>query len=649
MSQMLDVITIGRSSVDLYGQQVGARLEDMGSFSKAVGGCPANIAIGTARLGLRSGIVTRVGDEHFGRFIRERMAREGVATDGIRTDPARLTALAILGVRDSDTFPLIFYRSDCADGALDENDIDERFIASARSIVVTGTHFSRPHSAAAQRKAMRIARANGGRVVFDVDYRPNLWGLSGHGDGENRYIRSETVTQRLAEILPECDLIVGTEEELHIAGGSENTLDAIRAIRALAPDATIVCKRGPMGCVVFPGAIPERLEDGVSGPGFPVEVYNTLGAGDAFMSGFLRGWLRDEALETCCAYANACGAFAVSRLLCSPEIPSFAELQIFLRDGSPLRALRHDSALNHLHWATATRAPTPERILALACDHRMQLEAVARAEGVSFDRIPAFKRLAVRAASRVAAGRSGFGMFLDGRYGREALFDASHAGLWTARPVERTGSRPLEFESGPDGTAAGSLGAALVEWPTDHVIKCLCFYHPDDDAALRAQQEREMLRAQDACRRLNRDLLIEIIAGKHGPLAPDTVAHILERLYAIGLKPDWWKLEPQRDRAAWERTAAVVERNDPLCRGIVMLGLEAPAAELVEAFGAAATIPLVKGFAIGRTIFIEPAHDWMAGRIGDDEAVDRMASRFADLVAAWERVRPAGRGESRAA
>ncbi|MBL9034080.1 MAG: 5-dehydro-2-deoxygluconokinase, partial [Rhodospirillaceae bacterium] len=114
----LDVITIGRSSVDLYGQQIGGRLEDMASFAKSVGGCPSNIAIGTARLGLKSGVITGVGDEHMGRFIREQMAREGVAVDGIRTDPKRLTALVILGVRDSESFPLIFYRENCADMGL---------------------------------------------------------------------------------------------------------------------------------------------------------------------------------------------------------------------------------------------------------------------------------------------------------------------------------------------------------------------------------------------------------------------------------------------------------------------------------------------------------------------------------------------------
>ncbi len=118
MDKTLDLITIGRSSVDLYGAQVGGRLEDMGSFDKYIGGSPTNIACGTARLGLKSAVITGVGDEHMGRFIREQLEREGVDTTGVKTDPDRLTALVLLGIRDQDQFPLIFYRENCADMGL---------------------------------------------------------------------------------------------------------------------------------------------------------------------------------------------------------------------------------------------------------------------------------------------------------------------------------------------------------------------------------------------------------------------------------------------------------------------------------------------------------------------------------------------------
>ena len=117
---LLDVICIGRSSVDLYGGQVGGRLEDMSGFSKYIGGSPTNISIGCARLGLNSALITRVGDEHMGRFIRETLDGEGVDTSHVTTDPDRLTALVILGIRDSEQFPLIFYRENCADMVVGE-------------------------------------------------------------------------------------------------------------------------------------------------------------------------------------------------------------------------------------------------------------------------------------------------------------------------------------------------------------------------------------------------------------------------------------------------------------------------------------------------------------------------------------------------
>jgi 5-dehydro-2-deoxygluconokinase len=511
---------------------------------------------------------------------------------------------------------------------LTEADIDEAFIASASAVCISGTHLSTPSVYAMSRKAIAAAKAAARRVAFDVDYRPNLWRLAGHGAGEERYIRSDTVTAHLQTIAPDCDLIVGTEEELHILGGAQDTLAALRAIRALTA-ATLVCKRGPIGCVVFPGPIPDSLDDGVRGPGFPVEVYNVLGAGDAFMGGFLRGWLRDEPLETTCAFANACGAFAVSRLLCSPEYPTWEELQHFLRHGSASPALRHDPTLNHIHWAT-TRRPAPPTLKAFAIDHRAQLEAMAEQLNAPRERIAEFKRLAVQAAAEVARGADGYGVLLDGEHGREALFDAAERNLWIGRPVERPGSRPLAL-------IALDIGSHLAEWPLAHTVKCLCLYHPDDPAELKERQEATLLTAYEACRTTGRELLVEIIAGKHGPVADSTVAEVLKRLYGLGIKPDWWKLEPQASEAAWRAVEAAIRSGDPYCRGVVLLGLDAPEDKLVAGFARAARHAIVKGFAIGRTIFSPAAEQWLAGKITDRETVVDMAARFRRLSDAWDR------------
>jgi len=624
----LDVITIGRSSVDLYGAQVGGRLEDMRSFNKYVGGSPTNMAVGTARLGLKSALITRVGDEHMGRFIREQLAAEGVDTRGIITDPERLTALVLLGIRDRKQFPLIFYRENCADMALCEDDIDPAFIAEARAVVATGTHLSHPRTEAAVIKALRLARESGARTALDIDYRPNLWGLSGHGDGENRFIASEKVTTKLQSTLHLFDLIVGTEEEFHIAGGTTDTIAALREVRKVT-QAVLVCKRGPMGASAFTGEIPDTLDEGISGQGFPIEVFNVLGAGDGFMSGLLKGWLDGEDWPTALKYANACGAFAVSRHGCAPSYPSWDELQYFLRHGIRNPALRLDRELEQRHWSTTRKGSWPV-MRVFAFDHRKQFEDLADAAGAPRERIGDFKQLCLDAVLRVAGGKPGYGLLCDGRLGTEALYRAAGQGLWIGRPVELPGSRPLQLEIGPD------LGSDLAEWPAEHVVKVLCFYHPDDDAAMKSQQEETVVRLADAARRNSLEFLLEIIPSKVGPVDDDTTARVIQRFYDIGVYPDWWKLEPMTSQQAWARACAAIERNDPYTRGIVVLGLEAEVDALEASFRQAARFPLVKGFAVGRSIFGTVARKWLAGEIDDAVAVEEMAGIYADLCARWD-------------
>jgi len=633
MTKPLDLITIGRSSVDLYGAQVGGRLEDMRSFDKYIGGSPTNIACGTARLGLKSALITGVGDEHMGRFVREQLIREGVDVRGVKTDPDRLTALVILGIRDQEQFPLIFYRENCADMALSVDDIDPDFIREARAVVATGTHLSHPQVEAATLKALEIARADGMQTALDIDYRPNLWGVAGHGDGESRFVESQKVTAKLQSTLHLFDLIVGTEEEFHIAGGTTNTIAALRAVRGVS-GATLVCKRGAAGAVAFVGDIPDSLDDGQSGPGFPIEVFNVLGAGDGFMSGLLKGWLDGSDWPTALKYANACGAFAVSRHGCTPAYPSLDELQFFLDRGVIQPDLRNDTVLEQVHWATNRHARVSgdwSDLRTFAFDHRMQLEEM---EGYTRAKGSAFKNLCLDAALRVQDGRSGYGILCDNRIGRSALHRATGTGLWIGRPTEWPGSRPIEFE--PD--LGDDLGG-FREWASENVVKLLVFCHPDDTAETRALQEQRVKHLYTSARRNNLEFLLEVIPSKVGAVDDTTTATLIQQFYDAGIYPDWWKLEPFKTDAAWRNAVDAIERHDPHTRGIVVLGLDAPEAELAASFALAAKQPLVKGFAVGRTIFGQAARDWMQGKITDDAAVETMVGNFSRLCEIWDAAR----------
>jgi len=624
----LDLICIGRAGVDLYGEQVGGRLEDMGSFAKYVGGSPSNTAIGTARLGLKSAMLTRVGDEHMGRFIRETMQAEGVDTRQIITDPQRLTALVLLGIQDEEHFPLIFYRENCADMALCEDDVDPDFITQSKAVLVSGTHLSTASVAAASHKAMKLARANGSRVALDIDYRPNLWNLAGHGDGESRFVADQGVSQHLQNYLGDCDLIVGTEEEFHIAGGSEDTLTALSRVRELT-DATLVCKRGPMGCKVFEAEI-DGWDSGISGPGFRVEVFNVLGAGDAFMAGLLRGWLRKEDWQTSCAFANACGAFAVSRHGCCPAYPSETELLEFIQHGSEFQALRFDPELNHLHRAT-TRRKKYNRIVAFACDHRHQFETWASEHGRDTTAIEQFKNLAWQSASEEAGDDPGFGVLVDDRLGRSALHAATSSGAWVGRPIESSGKFPLEFE------AEGEITEHLADWPLTQTVKVLCPYRLDDNEETRAYHEQMIQRLNRACQHTGHEWLLEIITARNGSMPEfNSVAAIMQRFYDHGVKPDWWKLEPGMDTVYWDAIGQVIDEYDSWCQGIIVLGLDGSIESIGESFEVATRQPWVKGFAVGRTLFAQPARDWFSGSIDDATAVATMRVNYRNMIDAWD-------------
>ncbi|PJG86064.1 bifunctional 5-dehydro-2-deoxygluconokinase/5-dehydro-2-deoxyphosphogluconate aldolase [Conservatibacter flavescens] len=626
----LDLICLGRVAVDFYAQQIGSRLEDASSFAKYLGGSSGNVAYGTAVQGIKSSMLARVGDEHMGRFLREELQSVGVDTSHLITDKERLTALVILGIKDQDTFPLIFYRDNCADMAITKDDFSEEYIASAKALAITGTHLSHPNTREAVLTALEYAGRNGTKRLLDIDYRPVLWGLTSLGDGETRYIDSEAVTKSLQEVLHHFDVLVGTEEEFHIAGGSTDTLTALKNVRKVS-QAVLVCKRGALGCSVFEHDIPDDLDGGINVYGVRVEVLNVLGAGDAFMSGLLRGYINGESWEQCCRYANACGALVVSRHGCSPAMPTKVELDDYLARAESVPRPDVDNHLNHLHRVT-TRKKQWDDLCIFAFDHRKQLIDMANKCGADLNRIPKLKELLLQAAQQTAqkAGlaQGHAGILADTTFGQSALNAITGKNWWIGRPIELPSSRPLELEH-------GDLGSQLISWPLEHVVKCLAFYHPADNAELKATQDAKLKEVYQACCRTGHELLIEIILPADMEQNEDYYAEMLNHFYHIGIKPDWWKL-PGVSANAWQNIENVIQQNDKYCRGILILGLDAPESHFEAVFNASANAKLVKGFAVGRTIFGQPSADWLAGKIDDKTLIQSVSERYGRLIQLWK-------------
>lgn len=629
----LDIICLGRLAVDLYAQQIGARLEDVSSFAKYLGGSSANIAFGTARLGLRSAMLSRVGGDHMGRFLTESLTGEGCDVSHVSVDPERLTALVMLGLKDKNTFPLIFYRENCADMAIRAEDIDEAFIASSKALLITGTHFSTREMHHVSSLALEYARRNNVRTVLDIDYRPVLWGLSQKADGETRFVSNDGVTAHMQTILPQFDLIVGTEEEFMIAGGGADIIASLKAVRKVS-SATLVVKRGPLGCAVIEAAIPATLDDAFNFRGVQVEVMNVLGAGDAFLSGFLKGWLNSADYARCCELANACGALVVARHACAPAMPTPVELDYFLANADRLQRPGQDATLNRLHRVTVKRKQWNE-LCVFAFDHRNQFFDMAQQAGASEQRIPALKQLLVQAVEQTEAafGLTGkIGVLIDDRYGEDALNAATGRGWWIGRPIELPGSNPLQFDWGR------SVGSRLISWPKEHVIKCLVQLHPDESVESRLEQEAQIKALYDAAQISGHELLLEIIPPKSMPSAPDTVLRAVKRLYNIGIYPEWWKLESM-SAEQWRAIDALVQERDPYCRGVVLLGLHAPVDDLAESFKASCASTTCRGFMVGRTIFHEPSRRWLAGDINDAQLISEARANFEELIVIWKKTR----------
>ncbi len=330
MSDTIDLLTIGRASIDLYSADIGAPFEQISAFNAFVGGCPLNIAAGARRLGLNTALLTGLGNDKVGDFIRHFLEKEGILTEWIpRIDGARTSAV-ILGIEPPDRFPLVYYRENCADIRLDLDHLDAVPFDSVRAAVLSGTGFSKDPSRTAMFYALEKCRSYGVTTLLDIDFRADQWTDP----------RAFGVTIRAA--LPGFSIVVGTEEELLAAFLKDKDQLQIRHQQISAPEIrgdidsaiaqviaagvqTLIVKRGKDGASIFRKGAPE-----VKVPGFPVAVLNVLGAGDAFCAGFSYGYLRGWDLYKSVRMGNACGALIVTREGCANFMPSLEEVMRFV-------------------------------------------------------------------------------------------------------------------------------------------------------------------------------------------------------------------------------------------------------------------------------------------------------------------------------
>ena len=330
ISKKYDLLTLGRSSIDLYSANVGSPFEKISAFNAFVGGCPLNIATGAQRLGVKTAILTGIGNDQVGNFIKHFLDQEGIDTQWVPTIDGTRSSAVVLGIEPPDKFPLVYYRENCADINLNIDHVAAIPFADFKAAAFSGTAFSKDPSRTAMFYALELAKKNGVTTLLDIDFRADQWDDP----------RSFGITLRAA--LSNFKIVVGTEEEILATFLTDKEQLLIKHQQISAPEIrgnidnaiqeimrsgveTLVVKRGKEGASIFqPG------KDEVKVPGFPVEVLNVLGAGDAFCAGFSYGLLNDWDLFKSVRMGNACGAMIVTREGCANFMPTHQEVMAFV-------------------------------------------------------------------------------------------------------------------------------------------------------------------------------------------------------------------------------------------------------------------------------------------------------------------------------
>ncbi len=332
MSKTYDSLHMGRSSIDLYSNDVGTPFVDINSFAAYVGGSPTNISVGARRLGVKSALLTALGADPVGDFILHFLNHEGVETQFIPRKAENRTSAVLLGIEPPDKFPLQYYRDNCADINLTIDDVLAAPVADCEVFQFAGTNLSKEPSRSATMFAAELARQAGAKVVFDVDFRPDQW----------HDIRAFGVVVR--SVIPLVDVIIGTEDEINAATLTHaeqmnlthsqvsdakvegDTKAAIDRMLSLGPEA-VVEKVGSQGARIH-----LNNDEVIEAPGFPVEIYNILGAGDAFGAGFIHGLVKGWDWYRSARLGNACGAIVVTKHGCANFMPTMPEVEEFVAD-----------------------------------------------------------------------------------------------------------------------------------------------------------------------------------------------------------------------------------------------------------------------------------------------------------------------------
>lgn len=620
----IDLISMGRVAVDLYAEQVGSHLEDVQTFRKYLGGCAGNIAVGTSRLGLKSALLSCVGADAMGKFLLRELKKNQVDVSHVSQTEDHLTSIVTLGIKPPNDFPVIYYRDNCADMQIKPEQCDKKFFAKSKALFVTATGLSEKNIRETTHFAVDLAAETKTAVIFDLDFRPAFWSLAPKGDGHLRFKSSDQVTKIYKEMLPKCTLVLGTPNEICIAGGSKSLPQAVRNIREVS-NAIIIMNSLEHGCAIYT----DDLDHPLNVRSFPVRVFNSQGSSSVFISGILAGWLQGENWFDAAQLANACEAIVVTRHGCGPAIPCRAEVEYFIEKFTIDPNGSYDKKLDLIH--RRCHSAEPQNVFILRLDHDYPFEQSCDDVGRERNIISAFKNQIYQGFLKVKRNNPEFdmGIGIDERYGRDIIVDANNKNIPIALPIDAGGSFPVQwYDDRP-------LYEQILLRPANFFVQIRWQYHPDFDTSIKLRQLSQLRLLSKVCHSLNRKLLVELAIPANCNRDGKYVAKAMEQVYEHEIYPHCWKLLPMFSVSEWQLVNEVCENYDPTVNIILLGGNYIQFEDWATHFSLFKKSPFAQGFTIGRSTFWEPWQQLINGDITLDDVPDLVADNFLTFIDYW--------------
>lgn len=595
MDKQFDLICLGEVAVELNVEQLYCDLREAQTYRQYLGGCCANVAAGAANLGLRTVIVSRVGQDPLGVFIRNELMNQKVDTRWLKISDKHKTGAILQSLNSENKRSKIYYKDNSADINLLESDCEEDLFKRSKALYINGNSLATANMRNVCQYAIQLAKSYGQKTILDVRFTPDLWS----GD------EKRNIVEHYKFFVSQCDVVIIESDDISVLGIIANELP-ITEIRLLT-SAIILSKNSDNSCTAYAA---DSIAP-ITVPGYELDVLNRAGKDEAFASSFIYSYLREHDLVDSVKRSNAASAIISSRHASAPEMPTLDEIS----------RLTEPEIISKFDIFSKVKAKESRKeVCLLAFDQRYYFTPGTQVE---IEKIREFKNILYKGFINSQTYRLEksitSGLIVDDNIPENELREDTNAII--CMPIESADSQLLKWISDRD------LYSQILHRPKRWWVKVLVKIGPDMPVDKLEHQISMLSSLQEICHELDRTLLLD--------LSTTNVLWAMRYIFQNNIMPHWWKLPSEYEYITWKKieTLAGYYQDNP--RIMILGGDVVSTKDLENSFATAKECSWVEGFAIGRNIFLEVFIQWSNGKISHNMAIEKLGLEYDRMSRLW--------------